>query len=119
MAPAPSILGPGYRRLTIGVVLVVSFIAFEAIAVATVLPVVVRHLGGLRLYGWAFSAFMLAQLIGIVLAGPVVDRIGLFPPTLLAAVLFAAGLGIDGAAPSMVVLVAGRVVQGLGAGALV
>jgi MFS family permease len=49
----------------------------------------------------------------------VVDRIGLLRPTLLAAVLFAAGLGVDGAAPSMVVLVAGRVVQGLGAGALV
>ena len=58
-------------------VLVVSFIAFEAIAVATVLPVVVRHLGGLRLYGWAFSAFMLAQLVGIVVAGPLADRIGM------------------------------------------
>ena len=70
----PSILGPGLRRLTtVGMVLVVSFIAFEAIAVATVLPVVVRHLGGLRLYGWTFSAFMLAQLVGIVVAGPLVD----------------------------------------------
>jgi MFS family permease len=100
-------------------VLVVSFIAFEAIAVATVLPVVVRHLGGIRLYGWAFSAFMLAQLVGIVVAGPLVDRIGMLRPTLVAAVLFAAGLAVDGAAPTMVVLVVGRVVQGLGAGVLV
>jgi MFS family permease len=118
-SPQDSILGPGYRRLTTGMVLVVSFIAFEAIAVATVLPVVVRHLGGLRLYGWAFSAFMLAQLVGIVVAGPLVDRIGMLRPTLVAVALFAAGLVIDGAAPSMVVLVGGRVVQGLGAGVLV
>lgn len=116
---SPSILGPGYRRLTTGMVLVVSFIAFEAIAVATVLPVVVRHLGGIRLYGWAFSAFMLAQLVGIVVAGPLVDRIGMLRPTLVAAVLFSAGLAVDGTAPTMLVLVAGRVVQGVGAGVLV
>jgi MFS family permease len=115
----PSILGSRYRRLTVGIVLVVTFIAFEAIAVATVLPVVVRHLGGIRLYGWAFSAFMLAQLVGIVVAGPLVDRIGILRPTLAAAGLFAAGLAVDGSAPSMVVLVVGRVVQGLGAGVLV
>jgi len=115
----PSIVGPGYRRLTAGMVLVVSFIAFEAIAVATVLPVVVRHLGGIRLYGWAFSAFMLAQLVGIVVAGPLVDRIGMLRPTLVAAALFCAGLVVDGTAPTMVVLVAGRLVQGVGAGVLV
>ncbi len=114
-----SILGPGRRRLTAGMVLVVSFIAFEAIAVSTVLPVVVRHLGGIRLYGWAFSAFMLAQLVGIVVAGPLVDRIGMLRPTLVAVGLFCVGLVIDGAAPSMVVLVVGRVVQGAGAGVLV
>jgi len=100
-------------------VLVVSFIAFEAIAVATVLPAVVRHLGGIRLYGWAFSAFMLAQLVGIVVAGPLVDRIGMLRPTLVAVVFFAVGLAIDGAAPTMTVLVLGRVVQGVGAGVLV
>ena len=49
--------------------LAVTFVAFEALAVATILPVVGRHLGDLRLYGWVFSAFLLASLIGIVLAG--------------------------------------------------
>ena len=116
---ADSILAPGRRLLTAGMVIVVSFIAFEAIAVATVLPVVVRHLGGIRLYGWAFSAFMLAQLVGIVVAGPLVDRTGMLRPTLVATALFATGLVVDGAAPSMVVLVLGRVVQGVGAGVLV
>ena len=53
------------RPLTIGLVLVVTLVAFEALAVATVMPSAQRDLGGLRLYGWAFSAFLLASLIGI------------------------------------------------------
>ena len=118
MEPDTRLLAPAYRRLTVGIVLVVTFIAFEAIAVATVLPVVLHHLGGLRLYGWAFSAFMLAQLVGIIVAGPMVDRVGMARPLVLAAAFFMAGLIIDGTAPTMVVLVVGRAVQGVGAGVL-
>ena len=115
-APPGAILAAPYRRLTVGTVLVVSFVAFEAMAVATVLPVVVHHLGGIALYGWVFSAFTLAQVGGIVLAGRLVDRAGMARPFVAAAALFALGLLIDGAAPSMGVLVAGRVVQGVGGG---
>jgi MFS family permease len=100
----------------VGLVLAVTFVAFEALAVATILPVVGRHLGDLRLYGWVFSSFLLASLIGIVLAGTLADRIPLAQPMLAGIVLFAVGLVIGGTAPDMVVLVAGRAVQGLGAG---
>ena len=74
--PKGRLLGPDRRRLTIGVVLVVSFIALEAISIATALPVVERHLGDIALYGWTFSAFMLAALVGNVIAGTVSDRGG-------------------------------------------
>jgi len=97
-------------------VLAVTFVAFEALAVATILPVVGRHLGDLRLYGWVFSAFLLASLIGIVLAGTLADRVPLGRPMLAGLALFAGGLIIGGTAPDMPVLVAGRAVQGLGAG---
>jgi MFS family permease len=97
-------------------VLAVTFVAFEALAVATILPVVGRHLGDLRLYGWVFSAFLLASLIGIVLAGTLADRVPLGRPMLAGLALFAVGLVVGGAAPDMPVLVAGRAVQGLGAG---
>jgi MFS family permease len=82
------------------------------------LPVVGRHLGDLRLYGWVFSAFLLASLMGIVLAGTLADRGPLGRPMLAGLALFALGLIIGGTAPNMVVLVAGRAVQGLGAGAV-
>ena len=47
-----------------------TVIAFEALAVATIAPRVARDLGGLDLYGWLFSAFMLANLVGIVRRRP-------------------------------------------------
>jgi MFS family permease len=115
-SPAGGIWAPGYRQLTVGLVLAVTFVAFEALAVATILPIVGRHLGDLRLYGWVFSAFLLASLIGIVLAGTLADRMPLGRPMLVGLALFALGLIIGGTAPDMLVLVAGRAVQGLGAG---
>jgi MFS family permease len=115
-SPAGGIWAPAHRPLTVGLVLAVTFVAFEALAVATILPVIGRHLGDLRLYGWVFSAFLLASLIGIVLAGTLADRVPLARPMLAGLVLFALGLIIGGTAPDMVVLVAGRAVQGLGAG---
>jgi MFS family permease len=119
MPPVPSAGGiwtPGRRPLTIGLVLAVTLVAFEALAIATVLPVVSRQLGDLRLYGWVFSAFLLSSLIGIVVAGTLADRVPLGRPMLTGLGLFAVGLVIGGTAPTMTILVAGRAVQGLGAG---
>src|SRR5260370_29299395 len=96
------------RPLTVGLVLAVTLVAFEALAIATVLPVVSRHLGDLRLYGWVFSAFMLTSLIGIVLAGTLADRVPLGRPMLAGLGLFALGLGIGGTAPELAGPVAGR-----------
>jgi MFS family permease len=119
MPPVPSAGGiwtPGRRPLTIGLVLAVTLVAFEALAIATVLPVVSRQLGDLRLYGWVFSAFLLSSLVGIVIAGTLADRMPLGRPMLAGLALFAVGLVIGGTAPTMAILVAGRAVQGLGAG---
>lgn len=107
-----------HRALTIGLVLTVAFTAFEALAVATVLPVTVADIGGLALYGWTFSAFMLANLVGIVAAGGMADTRGPATPFALGVALFACGLVVAGVAPSMPVVVAGRFVQGFGAGAV-
>jgi len=96
----------------------VSIAAFEALAVATILPETVREIGGLEWYGWAFTGFMLANLAGIPLAGDAADRTGPAPPFAAGLLCFAGGLAVAGLARSMPVLVAGRVLQGLGAAAL-
>jgi MFS family permease len=109
---------PRTRALTVGLVLTVTFVASEALAVVTVMPVVAHDLGGVWLYGWVFSAFMLGSVIGIVVAGREADRRGPAIPFVSGLVLFGAGLAVAGLAPSMGVLVAGRVLQGVGAGAV-
>src|SRR5580704_7840397 len=115
---AGGLMAPQRRALTVGLVLTVTFVASEALAVVTVMPVVARDLGGLRLYGWVFSGFMLGNVIGIVAAGREADRRGPAVPFVAGVVLFGAGLALAGLAPSMGVLVAGRVLQGVGAGAV-
>jgi MFS family permease len=110
-----------HRGLTIGLLLVISITAFEALAVATVLPATAADLGGdasLGWYGWVFSGFMLANLVGIPAAGRLADRGGATWPFIVGSVLFAAGLLVAGLTSSMPVLVAGRIAQGFGAGAL-
>ncbi len=109
---------PRHRALTTGLVLTITFVASEALAVVTVMPVVARDLGGLRLYGWVFSGFMLGSVVGIVAAGREADRRGPAVPFVAGVLLFGAGLAIAGLAPTMAVLVAGRVLQGIGAGAV-
>ena len=116
--PAPGLWAPQTRGLTAGLVLSITFVASEALAVVTVMPLVAQDLGGLRLYGWVFSAFMLGSVVGIVAAGREADRRGPAIPFVAGLVLFGAGLAVAGLAPSMEVLVAGRVLQGLGAGAV-
>ena len=107
---------PGRRGLTGGLVLTITLVAFEALAVSTVMPIVARELRGIELYGWVFTAFMLGSLIGIVLVGGLIDRRGLGGPFAVGIGLFAIGLIVGGLAPSMEILVAARFVQGLGAG---
>ena len=96
----------------------VTLVAFESLSVATILPVVSRQLGDLRLYGWVFSAFFLSSLVGIVVSGAVSDRRGIGVPLVGGLVVFGVGLALAGTAGNMPVLVAGRVVQGFGAGAV-
>src|SRR5215470_19406011 len=113
---APGLWAPQRRALTAGLVLTITFVASEALAVVTVMPVVAHDLGGLRLYGWVFSAFMLGSVVGIVVAGRAADRRGPAIPFVAGVVLFGSGLAVAGLAPSMGVLVAGRTLQGVGAG---
>src|ERR1700723_4172049 len=117
-ADSGGLMAPRRRALTAGLVLTITFVASEALAVVTVMPVVARDLGGLRLYGWVFSGFMLGSVIGIVAAGREADRRGPAVPFVAGVLLFGSGLALAGLAPSMGVLVAGRVLQGVGAGAI-
>jgi len=115
---AEGLWAPRTRALTTGLVLTITFVASEALAVVTVMPVAARDLGGLRLYGWVFSGFMLGNVVGIVAAGQQADRRGPAVPFVAGLALFASGLAVAGLAPTMGALLAGRVCQGMGAGGI-
>ena len=68
---------PGRRSLTIGLILTITLVAVEALAVSTIMPIVAGDLGGIELYGWVFSSFLLGSLIGIAVVGGLIDRLGL------------------------------------------
>lgn len=112
------VFAPGRRALTAGLVLTVTLVGFEALAVSTALPDVAADLGGLSWYGLVFTAYMLGNLLAITVAGRRADAVGPTEPFLVGLVLFAVGLVIAGVAVSMPMLVAGRLVQGLGGGAI-
>lgn len=108
----------GQRRLLVVLVGGVTLNAFEALAVVTAMPAVADDLGGDALYGATFSAYMLANLVSMVVNGSLADRAGAGRAYRVGLVSFGAGLALGAAAPTMAVLVGARVLQGYGGGAL-
>jgi MFS family permease len=112
------LFGANRRAITIGTLLLTSMVAFESMGVGTAMPALVSELGALSLYAWPFVAFLAAAVFGTVLGGRWCDRAGPKALLLLAPVLFSAGLVTAGSATGMSQLLAGRVLQGLGAGSV-
>ncbi|PQE08163.1 major Facilitator Superfamily protein [Rutstroemia sp. NJR-2017a BVV2] len=90
--------------------------ALEATITSTALPTIVDDLGGADLYVWIVNGFFLAMTAFQPLFGQVADIFGRRWPMLFATAAFVLGCGICGGASSAEMLVAGRVIQGLGAG---
>ncbi|MEV6131569.1 MFS transporter [Streptomyces violaceusniger] len=114
-----TVLGRRYRALTLGIVTVVSLIAFEASAVNTAMPVAARALDGVELYAYAFSAYFTASLFAMALSGEWCDRKGPLAPLFTGIAAFAAGLLVAGSAQRMWMFVGGRAVQGIGGGLVI
>ncbi|MFF3442935.1 MFS transporter [Streptosporangium sp. NPDC002721] len=116
--PPAGIFARSHRALTVGMVALISLAAFEYLAVATAMPVVADELDGHALYGLAFSGALAAGVVATVLGGWWGDRGGPAAPLWTGVAVFGVGLVLAGAAPTMDVFVAGRFVQGFGAGML-
>ncbi|WP_282936880.1 MFS transporter [Paenibacillus sp. RC67] len=108
-----------YRGLTIGIILAVTTVAFEGLAITTIGPEVARHLNGIHLYGWIFSTFLLSQILGTMVIGQQIGKIGVYRSFSLSIVIFVAGILIAATSINMPMLIGGRAFQGFGAGAIV
>jgi len=105
-------------RLTAGLLILEALVAVEILVVATILPAVQRDLHGLQLYGWNYAALTLASFGAVPIAGKLTDRLGPRRVFAVAIGIYGAGLVFAATAPSMLVLVIARFVQGIGGGGL-
>lgn len=107
---------PEYRRLSIGIVALVSVFGFEGIAIGAVMPVAAADLNAISNYAVAFTSFTMASLLGMTFAGLWANRIGLARVVVFAVTALAIGSLVAGFASNLAVLTLGRSIQGFAMG---
>ena len=117
---ATGAMAPGRARqlLTAALMIATATVAFETQVVTVALPSITGELQGIALYPWVFSGYLLMSTITAPIYGKLADIFGRRPLFMLGFTIFSVGTFLCGAATSMPFLVASRVVQGLGAGAI-
>ena len=102
--------------VTIGIILGLFLAAIEQTVVATAMPTVVSSLGGLDIYSWVFSVYLLTFTVSVPIWGKLSDVHGRRNTYLVSIGLFILGSALCGQARSMTFLIFARAVQGLGGG---
>ncbi|MFJ5937865.1 MFS transporter [Streptomyces sp. NPDC093071] len=113
-APAAARRGPVVAALMLGM----GLAALDGTIVSTAVPQIVGDLGGLAVFSWLFSGYLLAVTVTLPVYGKLSDTFGRKPVLVTGVVLFLLGSLLCAAAWNMASLIAFRVVQGLGGGAL-
>src|SRR2546427_9856756 len=106
------------RRALLAIMLSIFLAAMESAVVATAMPKVVASLGGIHIYSWVFSGFLLTSTVTMPLWGRLSDLFGRRPTYLAGLTVFLVGSALSGASQNMAELIAFRMLQGLGAGSL-
>lgn len=117
--PAPSPTAPrGRGPVVAALMLGMALSAIDGTIVSTAVPQIVGDLGGFSVFSWLFSGYLLAVTVTLPVYGKLSDTFGRKPVLIAGIILFLAGSVLCAAAWSMTALIAFRVVQGLGGGAL-
>nr|WP_308406999.1 MFS transporter [Streptomyces sp. AC555_RSS877] len=98
--------------------LAMALAALDSTIVSTAVPQIVGDLGGFSVFSWLFSGYLLAVTVSLPLYGKLSDTFGRKPVLIAGAVLFLLGSLLCAVAWNMGALIAFRIVQGLGGGAL-
>lgn len=106
------------RRALFGIMLTIFLAAMESTVVATAMPTVVESLGGIQIYSWVFSGFLLTSTVTMPLWGRLSDLFGRRPTFLAGLTVFLVGSALSGASQNMTELIGFRMLQGVGAGSL-
>ena len=93
--------------------------ASNSMLTATTMPSAVEDIGGLNLISWTFSLYLMGSIISGASVSLLVNKSGIRATMIRAAMIYAAGCVVCAMAPTMPVVLVGRVLQGLGGGGLV
>ncbi|PYI02397.1 MFS general substrate transporter [Aspergillus sclerotiicarbonarius CBS 121057] len=93
-------------------------IALEGTITSTALPTITADLGGADLYVWVVNGFYLTETAFQPLVGQMADIYGRRWPLIISAATFTLGSGLSGGASNINMLIAGRLIQGIGAGGI-
>ncbi|WP_328508179.1 MFS transporter [Streptomyces sp. NBC_00391] len=111
--------GTGRRRaVTAALMLAMGLAALDATIVSIAVPQIVADLGGFSVFSWLFSGYLLAATVTLPVYGRLSDTFGRKPVLVVGAALFLLGSLLCALAWNMAALIAFRIVQGLGGGAL-
>lgn len=112
------ILAPQYLTRFLFLCLGVWLNAADSLVTVTITPSIAQDIGGFRYFAWSVAAFLLASILSGAVSGRLSLRLGLRGALTASAVVYAVGCAMSAAAPDFLIFVAGRLVQGLGAGAI-
>ncbi|MEU2928546.1 MFS transporter [Streptomyces sp. NPDC007251] len=113
--------GQGTRRrgaVVAALMLAMALAALDSTVVSTAVPQIVGDLGGFSVFSWLFSGYLLAVTVTLPVYGKLSDTFGRKPVLVTGAAVFLAGSLLCAGAWNMAALIAFRIVQGLGGGAL-
>jgi MFS family permease len=112
------ILAPQYLTRFLFLCLGVWLNAADSLVTVTITPSIAEDIGGFRYFAWSVAAFLLASILSGAVSGRLSLRLGLRGALVASAIVYAVGCIMSAAAPDFLIFVAGRLVQGLGAGAI-
>lgn len=112
------LLGPGNVGTSIVLAGGVGLHAINIFLTTSLLPTAIEDIGGERLYAWSTTVFMIASVVSSMLVSRLLGRRGAVGAYLVALAPFVLGTLICAIAPTMVTLLAGRALQGIGGGIL-
>ncbi|HVE15677.1 MAG TPA: MFS transporter [Chthoniobacterales bacterium] len=112
--------GPSHRWWALGAVQCGNFVVYmDSFIVTLALPAMARQFGcGLHEVKWVLVAYLVSLTVGLLLAGRLADRFGRKAVTIAGMGTMAAGSALCLFAPDLSLLVASRILQGIG-GAMV
>jgi MFS family permease len=122
--PTPLVPQPDYlehaaaRRIIIGVLLAMLLAALDQVVVATALPTIAASLRDVENMSWVVTANLLCATAVTPLYGKLSDIHGRRTMMMIAIGIYAVGSFACALAPTMLALILGRALQGLGGGGL-